>query len=602
MTEPERVVRSGADTAPDGSQQRMQQIAESNRPIHERLDERYHDRVGAEWAGGLPAQYGIPPRLRIGRDRWLNLLWMVPSALVVLVAAVIAARSIIDRPSIEDFVRRYPGYAPLPEDAPSGFPAWMRWQHVLNMFFMLFIVRAGLSILADHPRLYWTRHSGPGREWLRFQRLAPRDPTYTAKADSLTLPDQIGLPGRRHSIGLARWWHLGMDVLWLINGIVFVLLLSLTGHWMRIVPTSWTIFPNALSTALQYLSLDWPAENAWTNYNALQTLAYFVTVFVAAPLAVITGLGMSPALSTRFRWVSKRFNIQFARSLHFLVLCWYLVFVIVHVGLVFATGARRNLNHMYTGNDSESWAGFALFALVTAGLVIIWSAATPFTYRHPRAVRRFGIALIGPVQRLFEHIDSRPGEYSESDISPYFWTNGRVPDSEEYRLLRQNDFRDYRLTVDGLVENPIQLSLDDLRALNHQEQITQHFCIQGWSGVAKWGGVSMATILDLVRPLPSAHWVVFYSFAEGSDGGLYYDVQDIEQMRYRLTMLAYEMNGEPLPFHHGAPLRLRNEVQLGFKMVKWIQRIECIERFEDLGGGLGGYNNDHEFFGYRQSI
>ena len=115
-----------------------------------------------------------------------------------------------------------------------------------------------------------------------------------------------------------------------------------------------------------------------------------------------------------------------------------------------------------------------------------------------------------------------------------------------------------------------------MRALPHHKQITQHFCIQGWSGVAKWGGVSMQTILDLVRPKPEAQWVVFYSFADGPEGGIYYDVHAIEQMRYKLTMLTYDMNGKPLPPDHGAPLRLRNETQLGFKQVKWIKGLEFV--------------------------
>ncbi len=112
----------------------------------------------------------------------------------------------------------------------------------------------------------------------------------------------------------------------------------------------------------------------------------------------------------------------------------------------------------------------------------------------------------------------------------------------------------------------------------------------------------MATICDLVRPTSDAHWVVFYSLGDGSDGGLYYDAHPIEQMHYQLTMLAYEMNGKPLPYGHGAPLRLRNEVQLGFKQVKWLAGIEFVANFEDVADGYGGYNEDHEFFGYRQSI
>ncbi|MCZ7537744.1 MAG: molybdopterin-dependent oxidoreductase [Acidimicrobiia bacterium] len=109
--------------------------------------------------------------------------------------------------------------------------------------------------------------------------------------------------------------------------------------------------------------------------------------------------------------------------------------------------------------------------------------------------------------------------------------------------------------------------------------MTQHFCIQGWSGVAKWGGVPMREIVDLVKPLPEARYVAFYSFAEGSDGGTYYDVHKLEGMRHELSLLAYDMNGEPLTILHGAPLRLRNEIELGFKMVKWIRAIEFVADF-----------------------
>ena len=80
---------------------------------------------------------------------------------------------------------------------------------------MIFIIRSGVQILTDHPRLYWTRHSTPGKDWFRVQKPVPADPLWTAKKDSISLPNQVGLPGLRHSIGLARWWHLGIDTLWL---------------------------------------------------------------------------------------------------------------------------------------------------------------------------------------------------------------------------------------------------------------------------------------------------------------------------------------------------------------------------------------------------
>ncbi len=566
------------------------------------LDIQRYTVVDENWAGGVPAQYGVAPRVRIGQAKWFNLLWLIPIGLLVLLVGVAVAKGVRGLPAVQDFMHRYPGMSELPGNAPVGIPAWVGWQHFLNMFFMIFIIRSGVTIMADHPRFYWTRHSTPGKDWFRVQKPVPSNPLYTAKEDSITLPNGVGLPGRRHSIGLARWWHLGVDTLWLANGIVFFSLLFTTGQWMRLVPLHWDVVPNAISVAIQYLSLSWPTENGWNNYNSLQLIAYFITVFIAAPLALVTGLGMSPALSTRFRRISSAFSIQVARSLHFLVLCWFLMFIVVHVALVVTTGALRNLNHMYASQDTESWTGFWIFAASMVVVIVGWVLATPFTYRHPRIVQKVGFALIGPAQRLLEHIDSKPGQYTEKDISPYFWHNGKYPETEEYKHLQAGNFADYKLLVSGLVENPVKLSLDQLRALAHHEQITQHFCIQGWSGVAKWRGISMQTILDTVRPRPEAKWVIFYSFALGPEGGLYYDAQPVEQMSYHLTMLAYDMNDEPVSFGHGAPLRLRNEIQLGFKMVKWIKGIEFVEDFADVGGGLGGYNNDHEFFGYRQSI
>jgi sulfoxide reductase catalytic subunit YedY len=562
------------------------------------------DRVDpATWAGSVPQASGVAPRVRIGAGRWFNLLWLLPIGLLLLMVAVAVAKGLRDTGAVARFIDRNPGTVVTAAAANKpGFPIWVGVQHFFNLFLMIFIIRSGIQILSDHPRLYWTRNSTPGRDWFRIQKPVPADPLWTAKKDSISLPGNVGLPGIRHSIGLARWWHLGINTLWLLNGALFYVLLFTTGQWRHVIPTSWSVIPNAISVMIQYLSLDWPTENGWVAYNSLQLLAYFVTVFVAAPLALVTGLGMSPALSTRFKKISKLLSIQTARSLHFLVMCWFLFFIVVHVALVFMTGLLQNLNHMYAGTNDTGWVGFAIFAVSMVVVIFAWVAATPFTLRHPRVVQRVGFALIGPAQRLFEHVDATPGEYAEKDISPYFWHNGQYPDSPEYTTLQDGRFTDYRLQIGGLVEHPADLDLIQLRAMPHHEQITQHFCIQGWSGVAKWGGVSMQTILELVGPQPDAKWVVFYSLADGPDGGIYYDAHPIEQMSNHLTMLAYDMNDVPLTFGHGAPLRLRNEVQLGFKQVKWIKGIEFIAHFSEIGGGYGGYNQDHEFFGYRQSI
>jgi len=554
------------------------------------------------WAGGLEDKRAIAPRLRVGRDKWFNLLWLIPIGFVLLVAAVAIGKGLHNMPAVQDFITRHPG-ADKPAGPALGMPAWVGWTHFFNLFLMTFIIRSGIQILCDHPRLYFSRNATPGKdEWLRVAKPVPPDPLWTAKDDSVGLPGQLGLPGIRHSIGLARWWHLGVDMLWLLNGAVFYVLLFTTGQWRHVVPTSWDVFPNAASVAIQYLSLDWPTDHSWEAYNGLQLLAYFTTIFLAAPFALITGLGMSPALSMRLTLISKRLSIQLARSLHFLVLVYFIFFIVVHVTLVFATEALRNLNHMFAARDETRWVGFWIFAAAMVVTAVGWVAATPFTYRHPRVVQRVGYALIGPLQLLLEQVNPRPGAFTEKDISPYFWHNGTYPETVEYKQLEKTDFVDWRLHIYGLVEHPMELSLAELRALPYHEQITQHFCIQGWSGVAKWGGVSMQTIMNIVKPLPEAKWVAFYSLGPGADGGIYYDVHDIKQMSNHLTMLAYNMNGEPLSYGHGAPLRLRNELQHGFMHVKWLKGIEFLSHYKEVGSGFGGYNEDHEYFGPRHTI
>ncbi|OYV49585.1 MAG: hypothetical protein B7X10_01800 [Burkholderiales bacterium 21-58-4] len=327
-----------------------------------------------------------------------------------------------------------------------------------------------------------------------------------------------------------------------------------------------------------------------------------MTVFVAAPTAIITGLLQSPAISNHMGWVGRLVNRQMARSIHFLVLWWFLLFILAHVSLVFMTGpARVSLNMMWAGVHDKSWSGVAVFVPLIMIVGLLWWRASPFTVRHARIVQKTGSVMVGWLKGLAERGDPK-SQLTEADISPYFWPNGTMPTSDEFYALVANDFTSYRLRIDGLVEYPQNLSMAELRAMKKQEQITTHFCIQGWTGVAKWGGVPMRDILELVRPTANARYAVFYSLADGGEGGRYYDVHKLSNMRHDLTILAYEMNGAPVSVLHGAPLRLRCENELGFKMVKWIAAIEFVQDFADLGAGYGGYNEDHEFYGYRMPI
>lgn len=548
----------------------------------------------------MPPQAGIVPRIRIGQ-RWVSTLWALPIGATALMIVIAIAQSLRELSSVKEFIKQYPGIAQAAPSVDSGFPWWLQLQHFVNMFFMLFIIRAGIQILADHPRLYWKRDSTPGTDWFRFQVPVPKGRVWTSKDDSVSIPGWLGLPGVRHSLGLARWWHFSVNLLWVINGVLFYVLLFYTDQWRRLVPITWGVFPAALSTAIQYASLNFPVDHSWTRYNGLQQLSYFVTVFIAAPVSIVTGLMQSPAISNKLGWFGRVFNRQAMRSVHFLSFAWFVLFILMHGIMVFVTGLRQNTNHMFGGVDNDTWAGFPLFVLAMAVMVAAWLFASPFTIRHARLVQRSGAFMIGWLKGLAERWDVH-SQLTEKDISPFFWPNGTMPTSEEFDGLVADGFASYRLRISGLVEAPQEFSLADLKAMPKQEQITTHFCIQGWSGVAKWGGVPMRHILDLVRPTPDARYAVFYSLADGADGGRYYDVHELFNMRHQLTILAYEMNGAPLSVLHGAPLRLRCENELGFKMVKWITAIEFVHDFAHLGAGFGGYNEDHEFYGYRMPI
>jgi DMSO/TMAO reductase YedYZ molybdopterin-dependent catalytic subunit len=302
----------------------------------------------------------------------------------------------------------------------------------------------------------------------------------------------------------------------------------------------------------------------------------------------------SPAIANRFGFLAKVFNRQCSRSIHFLILLWYLQFIGVHITMVVVTGLRRNLNHITLGNDSLGLAGLVVASLLGCVVFAVWLSATRF-------IQKAGKCLVGGIKGLIETWDPET-QYTEKDIAPFLWPNGIVPDSQEYKGICGDNYAGYRLRVTGLVEKPHEFSYAEILSMPKQEQITAHYCIQGWSGVAKWAGVPMRDLLDLVQPQPSARYAVFYSFGEGGHGGFYYDVHTVENMRHHASILAYEMNGSPLTTLYGAPLRLRCENELGFKMVKWIRAIELVDDFSTIGSGQGGYNEDHEFYGYRAPI
>lgn len=482
---------------------------------------------------------------------------------------------------------------------PHGFPVWIRYAHFFNFFFVMILARSGLSILMDHPRLYFNDHCTPGTEWIRFTPLrVPKDRVWTAKDDSRYISPIFALPGYRHAIGVARSWHFINVYGFIVTGIIFVTLLFVTEQWRRIVPTSGTVLTQAWSTFVVYANFHLPPEpNGFYGYNALQQLAYFAVVLIFGPLSILTGIAMAPALTNRFPWYARLFGgRQSARSIHFILLLSYVAFLIVHVTLVVMTGFARNMNHIVLGTDDQNPLGMIL-GFVGIGVVILsWIVAHQISWKFPRLLQHVQKAVSQPLRLATLNRFSPSERYAKEQISPYFWPNGKRPIREDWKQMAANGFRDYMLKVGGLVDRPIELSLSELAALGKTEHITMHHCIQGWSGIAQWGGVPMKTLIELVKPKPSAKTVAFFSFGEGLYGGVYYNTQSLENVLKAECLLAYEMNGAPLGEEYGAPLRLRVENQLGYKMVKWIERIEFIESEKQIGKGEGGTNEDDEYF------
>jgi DMSO/TMAO reductase YedYZ molybdopterin-dependent catalytic subunit len=212
-------------------------------------------------------------------------------------------------------------------------------------------------------------------------------------------------------------------------------------------------------------------------------------------------------------------------------------------------------------------------------------------------------SLTRRAQRLLLSRSALAKEYSEADISPQFRANGTTePDTPEYRALAETNFIEWRLEVSGLVEQPSQFSLAGLRQLPSRAQITQHDCVEGWSCIGKWRGAQLSAILEQVRLKPEARYIVFRcadALEATLDGsGQYYENIDLVDAFHPQTILAYEMNDKPLPVAHGAPLRLRVERQLGYKMAKYVMQIEAVASFESIAGGKGGYWEDRGYEWY----
>jgi DMSO/TMAO reductase YedYZ molybdopterin-dependent catalytic subunit/thiosulfate reductase cytochrome b subunit len=490
------------------------------------------------------------------------------------------------------------------------FPLWLRGAHYFNLLFLSISARSGLQILSAHPKLYWNDHCTPGSEWLRLTRKRmPRGALWTSRDEEEAFPSWVALPGGR-GLGLGRHWHFLGDLGWILTGIFYVVLLFAADEWRRLVPTSWSIVPAAWQAFVSYATLHLP--EAPGGYNALQQLAYFGVVFILAPLTIATGLAMSPAISARFPSYIRLFHgRQAARSVHFLCLCAFMLFLIVHVVMVVLHGLARDLALIVLGETQHPQGDLALvLALVgIAAIVAFHLVATRYSRRHPDLVYRRTGAVIDVFRHPLLAIEPSPPRYGRADVSPFFRVNGRPPRDAAYEALAAEGFAGYALEVGGLVERPLRLTLAELRRMPREAQITLHCCIQGWSAIAEWGGVPFRHVLELCRPLPQARFVLFEAFddkgasePDPAGPGRFYGTVELRLARHPMTLLADEMNGTPLPIVHGAPLRIRIETQLGFTMVKYLRSIALVADYRSLGKGRGGWREDWQFYDQEAGI
>lgn len=190
-------------------------------------------------------------------------------------------------------------------------------------------------------------------------------------------------------------------------------------------------------------------------------------------------------------------------------------------------------------------------------------------------------------------------EFSARDLSPVFRPNGSMaPTEASYQALAANGFVDWRLVVDGLVANPLRLSLAELRALPARTQITRHDCVEGWSAIGKWTGAPLSLLLKAAGLKPNARYAVFHC-ADRYDGrDPYYESVDLVDAFHPQTILAYALNDQPLPVANGAPVRMRIERQLGYKHAKYVMRIEITDSLAHLGRGKGSFWADRGYEWY----
>ena len=197
-----------------------------------------------------------------------------------------------------------------------------------------------------------------------------------------------------------------------------------------------------------------------------------------------------------------------------------------------------------------------------------------------RGIYGLGETLTYASQRLLtRHSFAR--EFSPGKISKTPFPNTKPPQDDDFKRLQAGGFSDWQLAIDGMVAHPASLPLGKLKSYPSRSQITQLICEEGWSFIAEWIGVPLSHVLEVAGILPKARYVVYFSLERG-----WWDSIDMADALHPQTLLTYGMNGGELPVGHGGPLRMRVPRQLGYKSVKFVNRLtvtDSLEKFSPQG-------------------
>lgn len=491
-----------------------------------------------------------------------------------------------------------------------GFPWWIRAEHFLNIIFITFFIRSGIEILGTFPRLHTSEHTPAGKQWAQFTiKEKKKHKYYSVGSEYENYSPIISLPGRG-LLGQGRYWHFITVAGFVTCTIIYFVLLIFTGQWRRYVPNSLDVFPQAFNDMMTYMAFQIPDHMPGMPFNAVQQLSYGFVILLLGPFMIFTGFMQSPAVANHWPKLTKALGSrQVIRSAHWWGLVAYLAFIVIHVFMVIAHGYGHEVSKMVFGHTEAPTAAAIIFTMFLTFVVFLHVVATKTSLNNGRLVEKLNNIVVRPLTRQLIKLESRQ-TITDDRITPNHRASGHAPEADTYKALVAHGYEeDFVLEIGGLVERPMSLTLKDLHELAQgHSQTTLHHCVQGFSSVGKWEGIPVHALLELVKPLPGATDVIYMSHQRmGRDDPLYseswyYDSNSMLEASQPQSLIAIGLNSDELPIKNGAPVRLRVETSTGFRSVKWLERIEVVNRYDIIGEGRGGWFEDNDYYDRMQMI